>query len=255
MRRFVKWIVGGIAVLLFGFLIAAYMALANHSADLEAALAASKAERPLENHPATPTAGDSFRSGMENSEVQNRVLRERIQMLENLSRTYASEIASNASYKSNAVVTTESTSETRPPQNPENQSDGQRTFPRASNGRPTLFSQEQIDAFRCASQLMEVNLASERYAKAHEGFGPPDLNSLAPDISPMTLVCPALSPQTLAYRWEKFDTRAVTYRLEIPNVRWNADGRFFVRCPFHEITVLPLHGAVGVPTKYRAGLP
>src|SRR5688572_30490071 len=68
----------------------------------------------------------------------------------------------------------------------------------------TTWTQEQIDAYRCANNLLQINLAATVWARTHEGYAPPDFVSLQEYLAPMTLICPARRPRSLSVDWRGF---------------------------------------------------
>jgi hypothetical protein len=109
----------------------------------------------------------------------------------------------------------------------------------------TTWTQDQIDAYRCANNLLQINLAA-----THAGFAPPDFVSLQEYLAPMTLICPAKRPRSLSVDWQGFDTSAITYAILPSRPRWGAGGHLYARCPIHEIVSLDSPRSIGFPARY-----
>ena len=118
----------------------------------------------------------------------------------------------------------------------------------------TTWTQDQIDAFRCANNLLQINLAATAWAQTHSGFAPPDFVSLQDYLAPMTLICPARRPRSLSVDWRGFDTSAITYAIFPPgnDLRWGtgAAHRQYAHCPIHEIVSLNYPRLIGFPPRY-----
>jgi hypothetical protein len=69
----------------------------------------------------------------------------------------------------------------------------------ASDARP--YTDSQLELYRCANQMFEINVAVQRWAADHKGKSPYYLSELRGYIAPMTLVCPSVRPQRLAQYW------------------------------------------------------
>ncbi|MCI0744344.1 MAG: hypothetical protein L0Y58_02960 [Verrucomicrobia subdivision 3 bacterium] len=114
----------------------------------------------------------------------------------------------------------------------------------------TNWSQEQIEAYRCANNLLQINLAATLWAQAHNGFAPSNFVDLHEYIAPMTLICPSRRPRWLAVNWRTFDPSAITYQMTSPGVQWQSVHHSYARCPTHETVTFNHPGQIGLPSKY-----
>jgi hypothetical protein len=108
-----------------------------------------------------------------------------------------------------------------------------------SSSTNTSWTQEQIDAYRCANKLLQINIAATLWAQTHEDYAPADLVSLQDYLAPMILICPARRPRSLSVDWRNFDTSAITYQRPPPreDVKWGPGGsRTYTYCPIHQIS-------------------
>ena len=118
----------------------------------------------------------------------------------------------------------------------------------------TTWTQDQIDAYRCANNLLQINLAATAWAHTHAGLAPPDFVSLQDYLAPMTLICPARRPRSLSVDWQGFDTSAITYAIFPPgnDLRWGTGTahRQYAHCPIHEIVSFNYPRLIGFPPRY-----
>jgi hypothetical protein len=112
------------------------------------------------------------------------------------------------------------------------------------------WTEEQLQAYRCANQVGQINIAATLWAEAHGGFGPTNLYELHEYLAPMMLVCPGKEPKSIAHSWKNFDLSTISYRTQEPGVKWNG-GRVYFMCPYHEIVSMNSLGVRGIPSKYE----
>jgi hypothetical protein len=74
------------------------------------------------------------------------------------------------------------------------------------------YTAEQEEVYRCSNQMLEINVATARWAANHNGQMPSNLSDLRGYIAPMMLVCPSVRPVALATTWDEFSPTDVSYR-------------------------------------------
>jgi hypothetical protein len=132
----------------------------------------------------------------------------------------------------------------------------QRAILNSNNNQPR-YTREQLELYRCANQMYEINLAIAHWAMDHNGVIPKDLSELEGYISPMTLICPSVQPTSLAVSWKNFDKKDITYRLDpgargalwdFPNPNRPSPGtKRCLYCPIHNIDTFNQVMAGGIP--------
>src|SRR5688572_1146973 len=78
-----------------------------------------------------------------------------------------------------------------------------------SNERP--WTDEQLEAYRCANQVNQITIAATLWAETHGGYGPTNFYDLHEYLAPMMLVCPAKEPKSIAHSWKNFDPSTMSY--------------------------------------------
>jgi hypothetical protein len=80
-----------------------------------------------------------------------------------------------------------------------------------ATNEPPLYTDLQLETYRCLNQLIEINIAAERWAADHNGLIPPNLTELRGYLAPMILICPGARPHSLSAAWGQFKPEDITY--------------------------------------------
>jgi len=114
--------------------------------------------------------------------------------------------------------------------------------------------------------MLEITMATERWAAAHDGMLPHNLAELRGYLAPMILICPASRPGGLPTSWIDFDLKDISYRVRLadtpsynqwdfqdPN-RGSPPSTTWLFCPIHKTSASNrvLHGGIPADQVFRA---
>ena len=126
----------------------------------------------------------------------------------------------------------------------------------ATNEPPIpIYTELQLETYRCCNQMCEINIAAERWAVDHNGLIPPNLMELRGYLAPMILICPGSRPNSLSAAWEQFKPEDITYQIS-PSSRgkqWD----FQIQGQASPVTVIwlrcPIHKKLSTDNRIRFG--
>jgi hypothetical protein len=127
------------------------------------------------------------------------------------------------------------------------------------NTQSLSYTESQLEIYRCSNQMLEINIATGRWAADHNGIMPQNLIDLRGYLAPMILVCPGTRPTVLTARWDIFSAKEITYQTYsgARGSQWDFEiggldspqTKHWLSCPLHKITTLNrVMPGIGIPS-------